>query len=154
MDSITREIVRPQVPAPLLPATRSAIASDAATERARIIDACRAELAWATRRYRLSCAGVFTHRPFDHELEQDAAAHRMPHEKAAAVVLGCWGHLHPIEWRIRACILRLRAQRANGWHANALGTINDIRAYWLQRRAVSKAFHRAVKAYQAARAEV
>lgn len=122
---------------------------DAKGERQTIIEACRAELKWASADWRR----ITDSRPFDHEIEQDAAAHRLPHEQAAAAVLNVWGHLHPIEHRIREGLIRLRAQRAAGWHAHALGTVDDIRAYWLQRRAVSTTFHRAVTAYRAARRE-
>src|SRR5204862_7435650 len=64
-------------------------------------------------------------------------AARLPHEIAAARLLNVWGHLHPMEWRIRELILRLRAQRSKehegDWAERAVGTLGDLQWYRRER---------------------
>lgn len=115
-----------------------------------LIDTCRAELAEASRRYRLTN----TERRWDHEIEQAAEAHRLPHEHAAAVVLNVWGHLHPIESRTVIVAERMVAQRKVGWTARAAASLADLQRYLAARAELRRIFDTAVADYQAARAAV
>src|SRR5690349_15451613 len=72
--------------------------------RARLVETCRAELTWARADGLASGA--------DDEGWQDLM---LPHERAASRLLDLWGHLHPLEHRLREGLRRLRAQRRAGW---------------------------------------
>lgn len=115
-----------------------------------LIDTCRAELAAASCRYRLATAS----RAWDHEIEQAAAAHRLPHEQAAAILLNVWGHLHPIEARAVEIANRLVLQRRAGWTSRADGTLADLRRYLAARAELRRIFDAAAADYLAARAAV
>jgi hypothetical protein len=147
---------------PALPGfiVRKLFAANVTGERATVIEACKAELAWASADWlRIAVRRL----AWDHEIEQDAAAHRLPHERAAARVLNCWGHLHPTEHELRKLICRLRIQRkasvdwrkgpdyTAAWAIRATMTEHDIRGYWRDRRRQRAAFNAAVAAYRAAR---
>lgn len=115
-----------------------------------LIYACHAELAEASRRYRLTLDTL----PYNHEIEQAAAAHHLPHEQAAAVVLNCWGHLHPVEARAVVVAERYVSQRRAGWTDRAALCLDDLRFYLAERTKLRAAFDTAVAEYQAARAAV
>src|ERR1700748_2938847 len=74
--------------------------------RRRLVEACRGELAWAREDWLRIAAGhgltVDPHERHDDVYHWEAA--RLPHEHAAARLLNVWGHLHPIEHRLREAI--------------------------------------------------
>jgi len=85
-------------------------------------------------------------------------------------VLDVWGHLHPIECRIRDLTRRpdgrLRAQRRAAaadrycesqrydWARRAEATLDDLRWYLAERRKLAARFGAAVDGYRAARVVV
>jgi hypothetical protein len=109
-------------------------------ERARLIEACRAELVWA-RADGLALAA-------EDDGWQDLL---LPHERAAARLLDLWGDLHPLEHRLREGLRRLRAQRRAGW-PNAAATLADLQRYRIARRALLRAFLAAAADYRRQRA--
>lgn len=106
--------------------------------RAAVIEAMRAELAWAEARWRRDNPNCSADRA-------QGSAPRLPHEQAAAVALNCWGHLQPTEGRAWTCWRRMQAQRAAGLCSDA--TADDLRWYLGERRKQRKAFNAAVAAY-------
>jgi hypothetical protein len=84
--------------------------------RRRVVEACRAELAWARADW-LEAAGVADH--------WDEAC--LPHERAAARLLELWGDLQPLEDRLKQGLQRLRSQRRAGWDTAA--TLEDVQRY-------------------------
>jgi len=126
--------------------------------RRRLVAACRGELAWAREDWlrivaRLGLADDPRDRQDD---ERDGVfvweAARLPHERAAARLLNVWGHLHPVEHRLRAAIARAKARRAAGWDASA--TLDDIAWYRRERRKLLRAFLEAAAEYRRQRAKV
>ena len=102
--------------------------------RRRLVEACRGELAWAREDW-LRVASELGLPADPHERLDDGliweAAH-LPHEHAAARLLNVWGHLHPVEHRLREAIARVRAQHAAGRDASA--TLEDVAWYRRERR--------------------
>ncbi|CAN5197968.1 hypothetical protein BH10PSE6_BH10PSE6_38640 [soil metagenome] len=155
---------RPALPGFL---ARKVIASGRTTERARLVETCRAELAWSVADWiRLSGTGA------NHDARYDgphpAEPHRLPHERAAATVLNVWGHLHPIERSIHDLTRRpngrLRTQRQAAaadrytesqrydWARRAEATLDDLRWHLSERRKLMMRLTAAVAHYRAARA--
>lgn len=130
---------------------RKCRAAGAFSGRKLILAQCKAEIDWASARYRREHQGP---RPFDHEMEWEAAQARMPHEQAAAVVLNVWGHLLVPEARIHALVAKLRQQRAAGWYREAAGTVDDLRYYWQARHTSWRVMLKAIADYRAARRAV
>lgn len=104
--------------------------------RARLVETCRAELTWARADGLASGA--------DDEGWQDLL---LPHERAAARLLDLWGHLHPLEHRLREGLRRLKAQRRAGW-PNAAATLADVQRYRTARRQLLRAFLDAAAGYR------
>jgi hypothetical protein len=104
--------------------------------RVRLIETCRAELTWA--RADGLAAGA------DDEGWQDLM---LPHERTAARLLDLWGHLHPIEHRLREGLGRLKAQRRAGW-PSAAATLADVQRYRSARRQLLRAFLEAAAGYR------
>ena len=122
--------------------------------RRRLVEACRAELAWAREDW-LRIAASLGLAADPRERRDDGfvwEAVRLPHELAAARLLNVWGHLHPIEYRLREAIARVKAQRAAGWDATA--TLDDVAWYRRERRKLVRAFHDAAAEYRRQRAKV
>jgi hypothetical protein len=122
--------------------------------RRRLIEACRAELAWAREDWlRIAAHLGLADDPRD---RRDGGfiweAARLPHEVAAARLLNVWGHLHPLEHRLREAIARVRAQRAAGWDAAA--ALDDVAWYRRERRKLVPAFLDAAAEYRRQRAKV
>jgi hypothetical protein len=122
--------------------------------RRRLVEACRGELAWAREDWLgivadLGLAADPRDRQDDAYVWETA---RLPHEHAAARLLNVWGHLHPIEHRLREAIGRVRAQRAAGW--DATGTLEDVAWYCRERRKLAQAFLEAAAEYRRQRAKV
>lgn len=82
---------------------RKFLATGRKGERWRVIEHCRAELTWS-KLGRTGGNDGYYDGPHMSEI------YRMPHEHAAARVIGCWNHLHPVEWRIRENLALLRSQ--------------------------------------------
>ena len=122
--------------------------------RRRLVEACRGELAWAREDWlRIAASLGLTVDP--HERHDDVylwEAARLPHEHAAARLLNVWGHLHPIEHRLREAIARAKAQRIAGWDATA--TLEDVAWYCRERRKLVRAFLEAAAEYRRQRAKV
>ena len=115
---------------------------------------CRAELDWAAVDGRALAASLGIAYPgptWRGPAPWEAA--RLPHEIAAARLLNVWGHLHPMEWRIREQILRLRAQRTKAhegdWAERAAGTLGDLQWYRRERNRLWRAWLTAAADYQA-----
>jgi hypothetical protein len=156
-------------PAPPGFLARRTIARRGASERARLIEACRAELAWSVTDW-IRFAGTGANHDARYDGPHPAEAHRLPHERAAATVLNVWGHLHPIECRIHDLVRRpagtLRAQRTAAaadrysesqryaWARRAEATLDDLRWYLAERRKLMGRFAAAAAAYRAARSAV
>jgi hypothetical protein len=124
-------IIRHRSPAP---ARRLTIRPDLSGCR-RLVETCRAELAWAREDW-LQIAGrlgVAVDPRTDRASPPAWDADRLPHEQAAARLLNVWGHLHPIEHRLRASVWRLKRQRRAGWVDAASGTLEDLRWYRAER---------------------
>ena len=122
--------------------------------RRRLVEACRSELAWAREDW-LRIAGPLGLAADPHERHDDSfvwEAARLPHELAAARLLNVWGHLHPVEHRLREAIARVRAQRAAGWDATA--TLDDVTWYRRERRKLVQAFLEAAAEYRRQRTKV
>ena len=108
----------------------------------RLVETCRLELAWAREDW-LDIAGRLglAVDPCRELLGMPAwETDRLPHEQAAARLLNVWGHLHPIEHRLRASLRRLKAQRRAGWVGPASGTLEDLRWYRAERAKLWHAF--------------
>ena len=121
--------------------------------RRRLVEACRGELAWAREDWLRIASHLGLADPrerHDDALVWEAA--RLPHEQAAARLLNVWGHLHPVEYRLREAIARARAQRAAGWDAAA--TLDDIAWYRRERRKLLRTFLEAAAEYRGQRAKV
>ena len=122
--------------------------------RRRLVEACRGELAWAREDWlRIAAETGLAADP--HERHDDAyvwEAARLPHEQAAARLLNVWGHLHPVEHRLREAIARVRARRAAGW--DTVATLEDVAWYRGERRKLSRAFHEAAAEYRRQRAKL
>ena len=103
--------------------------------RRRLVETGRAELVWARADW-LEVAATA-------EGWQEAC---LPHERAAARLLEVWGHLHPLEHRLRQGIERLRAQRRAGRDGQA--TIGDVQRYRRERRPLWRAFLAAAADYR------
>lgn len=144
---------------------RKVIATGRTTDRAHMVEACKAELDWSIADWsRLTGFSGLSHDYRDGAHPADI--HRLPHERAAATVLNCWGHLHPTEWRIREIIKTLRAQRkaaaANrysedqryAWGRKAEATRDDLRLYVEDHRRQTKLFFAAVAEYRALRSKL
>lgn len=120
--------------------------------RRELIERCRAELVWARAEW-LEMAG-----PAEAQ-ERDPAnppwqAACLPHETAAMRLLNIWGHLHPLENRLRAAVQRLRAQRRAGWLERAAATLEDLKWYRRERCTLWRAFLVAAARYRAERAKL
>jgi hypothetical protein len=98
-------------------------------ERTRLVESCRAELAWARADW-LEIAGAAA----DDDGWQEAL---LPHERAAARLLELWGRLHPIEHRLREGLERLAKRRRARWACAA--TLADVEAYRRDRRLLLRA---------------
>lgn len=122
--------------------------------RRRLVEACRSEVAWAREDWlRIAASLGLAADPRDsHDDGLVWEAARLPHEHAAARLLNVWGHLHPLEHRLREAIARTRAQRAAGWDATA--TLEDVAWYCRERRKLVRAFGEAAAEYQRQRAKV
>ena len=122
--------------------------------RRRLVEACRAELAWARDDWQRIAAslGLAADPRERHDDGFVWEAVRLPHELAAARLLNVWGHLHPVEYRLHEAIVRAKAQRAAGW--NIAGTLEDIGWYRRERRKLARAFHDAAAEYRRQRAKV
>lgn len=129
---------RPRLAAPA--AWLVAQSHPALDRRRRLVGTCRAELVWARADW-LEARGTA-------EGWQEAC---LPHEQAAARLIELWGHLHPLEDRLRRAIERLRARRDAGWPWQS--TLADLRRYRSERRALWPAFLAAAAAYRSARAD-
>ncbi len=121
--------------------------------RAGTIARCRAELEWANADGQALAAELGIADPDrPRRLPSPWEAVRLPHEAAAACLLNVWGHLHPMEWRIRELILRLRAQRPKAhrgdWSRRAAGTLDDLQWYRRERRRLWRAWLAAAADYQ------
>jgi hypothetical protein len=122
--------------------------------RRRLVEACRAELAWAREDWAEVAGRLGIAIDADHGRRGPAAweADRLPHEQAAARLLNVWGHLHPVEHRLRASLSRLKAQRRARWDGRAAGTLEDLRWYRVQRARLWPAFLAAGADYRQQRA--
>lgn len=133
------------------------------TYRRAIVEACRAEIDWSVSDWRR----LNPHwNGWNHEAAMLAQPHRLPHEVAAARVLNCWGHVQPLEMRIRDASMTLKAQVAMAsdttqsagtrlsWTNAAAGTRQALRTLLAQLRNNYPIFLRAVKAYRAEREEI
>jgi hypothetical protein len=123
-------------------------------DRRRLVEACRGEIAWAREDW-LRIAGQLGLAADPRDRRDDGfvwEAARLPHEHAAARLLNVWGHLHPLEYRLREAIARVRAQRAASW--NAAATLEDVAWYCQERRKLLRAFLEAAADYRRQRAKV
>src|SRR6476620_175241 len=85
----------------------------------RLVETCRAELAWAREDW-LEIAGRLgiAVDPRDQRWGTPAwQADLLPHEQTAARLLNVWGHLQPTAYLLRKSLRRLKAQRRAGWDA-------------------------------------
>ena len=103
--------------------------------RRRLVETCRAELVWARADW-LEAAGTAEGWP-------EAC---LPHEQAAARLVELWGHLHPLEDRLRKGLARLRARRRAGWPWQS--TLADVQRLRHVRRALWRAFLAAAQDYR------
>ncbi len=155
MDTIT--LTRPPVATqPRQPAlhgfiVRRRLAASARPGRHTVIEGCKAELVWAVADWRRIHPRGYEH---EREVEALAASCHLPHERAAGVVLNCWGHLHPIEYRVRENIKVLRGQIKAGWAPRAERTRDHLRLILADRRKAAKAFFAAVETYRRLRNEI
>jgi len=113
--------------------------------RRRLIETCRAELAWA----RADWQEISARRGLASECWAEAL---LPHEQAAARLLALWGVLDPLEHRLREARARLDAQRDAGW--DCAGTFEDVQRYRHERDALLPAFRAAAADYEAQRAKL
>ena len=122
--------------------------------RRRLVEACRAELVWAREDWLRIAASLGL--AADPRESRDGGllweAARLPHELAAARLLNVWGHLHPIEHRLRETIARVKARRAAGWDTAA--TLEDVAWYRRERRKLVQAFLETAAEYRRQRAKV
>lgn len=108
--------------------------------RRRLVETCRAELAWARADW-LEVAGTPEGWP-------EAC---LAHEQAAARLVELWGHLHPLEDRLRRGLARLSARRRAGWAWQS--TLGDVQRYRGARQALWRAFLAAARDYRDQRAK-
>jgi hypothetical protein len=117
----------------------------------RTLETCRAELAWsrADWSFRHGHDDARHVEPYDGPHPEEA--HRLPHERAAARVLGAWNHV--VVWRgeIHKLLARLRAQIAAGWSEPAEATRRDLRLLHRRRRIAWRATLAAVAEYRTLR---
>lgn len=130
--------LRPRTAAPA--AWLAAQPHPALDRRRRLIETCRAELAWARADW-LEAAGAAEGWP-------EAC---LPHEQAAARLVELWGHLHPLEDRLRQGVARLRARRRAGWPSPS--TLADLQRQRRARRTLWRAFLAAARDYRDRRAD-
>lgn len=123
------------------------------TQHQTILKRLEAELVWSVSNYK-AVTGDYGNHDARYDGPHPAEAHRLPHEIAAAVALNAWGHVVVHKYRWRECKARLKAQREAGWHAHAIGTVDDIRACWQARRRAWRVFLTALRRYRELRAEV
>jgi hypothetical protein len=109
--------------------------------RRRQIETCRAELVWARADW-LEITGLA-------EGWQEAC---LPHEQAAARLVAVWGHVQPLEDRLRQGVDRLRLQRAAGWDSSP--TLGDVESYRLELKALWRSFAITLAGYCSARAKL
>ena len=107
--------------------------------RRRVVEACRAELAWARADW-IELTGT----------DEDWPLACLPHERMAARLVEIWGGLQPLEGRLREGLQRLAARRHAGWPSAA--TLDDVQRYRAARRLLWRAFLAAADDYRAARA--
>jgi hypothetical protein len=144
-----------RLPAHRLPAPRQRLIDQppGLGARRRLVEVCRAELAWAREDWLRIARNLGL--PADPRDRCDHAnvweSARLPHELAAARLLNVWGHLHPLEHRLRETIARAKAQRAAGWDAAA--ALEDIAWYRGERRKLVRAFFAAAAEYRRQRAK-
>lgn len=108
--------------------------------RRRLVETCRAELVWARADW-LEATGTAEGWP-------EAC---LPHEQAAARLVELWGHLHPLEDRLRQGLARLSARRRAGWPWQS--TLADVQRLRDARRVLWRAFLAAAQDYRERRAE-
>lgn len=123
-------------------------------ERRQLVEACRGELAWAREDWlRIAASLGLAADPRDRHDDGFAwEAARLPHEHAAARLLNVWSHLHPVEYRLREAIARVRAQRTAG--RDAAATLEDLTWYRRERRKLVRAFLEAAAEYRRRRAKI
>jgi len=131
---------RTPAPADWLSAWLSGWPAPGLGERGRLVETCRAELAWAR------ADGLEIAASVDWTSEDWMEA-LLAHEQAAAWLLELWGHLHPKEHRLREGLARLRAQRKAEWPC-AAATLRDVQRYRRERRALLRAFLEAAADYR------
>ena len=136
MDIVARPRPRLAAPAAWL-ATQPHPALD---RRRRLVETCRAELAWARADW-LEATGTAEGWP---------EAPLRAHEQAAARLVELWGHLHPLEHRLHKGIERLRARRRAGWPCQS--TLADVQRLRRARPALWRAFLAAAGEYRQAAA--
>ena len=122
----------------------------------RLVETCRAELAWAREDW-LEIAGRLGIAVDGRDERWGAPAweaDRLPHEQAAARLLNVWGHLHPIEDRLRKSLRRLKAQRRARWGDHAAATLGDLHWYRAERGRLWRAFLAAAADYRRQRAKL
>lgn len=119
------------------------VLASGATGRAADVEACKAEIAWATRHggtepgWGLGIVdGWFTPPPV----------------RTAARVLNVWGHLHPHESRARTVGRMIVARREAGWDVSEQRL--DLRWYIGERVKLKATLAKAIAAYRAARETV
>lgn len=119
---------------------RKQLAAGAVLGRRSVYVACKAEVDWATR-----------HGGVGQEWGLGVIAGSPSHVRAANAVVNAWGHLQPVEHRIRAGWARLHAQRRAGWDTTE--TAADLRWYLAERRKLAKRFDELSAVYHEKRAE-
>jgi hypothetical protein len=138
-------LIRRRAPAP---ATWLAARLRGLAGRAATVALCRGELDWAWTDGRAVAAAL------GRSDEPDPQEVRLPHEHAAARLLGVWGHLHPTEYRIHTIMARLKLQRIAAaddgqWARRAQGSLDDLRRHRDDRRKQWAAFLAAAADYEA-----
>ena len=145
---------------------RKLFAANAKPGRQTILEACRAELAWAHANF----CKITGANPLSHTYQADgphpSEAYRMPHERAAARVLNIAGHVACQERRIRETLITLKAQRAIAddetlnnqyrcqWATITERTEADIAEQLAGLRQNFRLFLKAIRAYREARAAI
>lgn len=130
---------------------RKLFAAGEITGRRVVVEACKAELAWSVAEWRRLNPNGWEH---ERDVEGLAAPHRLPHERAAAVVLNCWNHLHPTDSRAAELWARVKLQLRAGWREKAARTLVDLNWYRIERAKQVAAFDAAVAEYRRLREDV